>query len=174
MNFFWQLCSHGNFQRAFNSLESKNIPMIFWLSSAMVNGFHQLQCRGKPVQRKITARFPKPLKDQLESRLWGGLSSLLVSNEKKSYPAVSVKMIFPSFLCVFPTRRKKLVENHGWMLAWSRSVVWVAGKRNQEGTGKQLDKREQVLGTRGCVKHENRSQSGKRLELRQEASGRIW
>lgn len=112
LNFFWQLCSHGNFQRAFNSLESKNIPMIFWLSSAMVNGFHQLQCRGKSVQRKITARFPKPLKDQLESRLWGGLPSLLVSNEKKSYPAVSVKMILPPFLCVFPTRRKKPVENH--------------------------------------------------------------
>lgn len=166
--FFWQLCSHGNFQRAFNSLKSKNIPMNFWLSSATVNGFHELQCRDKSAQIKITAHFPKPL-NNWKSRLWGGLLSLLVSSEK-SYPAVSVRMTFSPLLCAFPTRRKKSAENHGWMLSWSISVDWVAGNRNWEGTRKQLGKREQDLGTWVYVKQENRLHSGKWLELQREVS----
>lgn len=92
-------------------------------------------------ERSLPA-FPNLWRNKQKSCLWGGLLSLLVSSEKKSYPAVLVRMTLPPFLCPFPTRMKKSSENHSWMLAWSRSVDWVEGRRNQEGTGKQLGKRE--------------------------------
>lgn len=59
------------------------------------------------------------------------------------------------------------------MLAWSRSVDRVEGRRNQEGTGKQLGKREQDLGTRGCLEQDNRLHKGKWMELQQEVSRMI-
>lgn len=106
--------------------------------------------------------FPNLWKNKWKSCLWGGFLSLLASNEKKSYPTVSVRTMLPPFLCPFPPRMKKSAENHSWTLAWSRSVDWVEGRRNQEGTRKQL---EQDLGTQGCVEQANRLHKGKRMEL---------
>lgn len=118
--------------------------------------------------------FPNLWRNKWKSCLCGGFLSPLVSNEKKSYPAVSVRTTLPPFLCPFPTRMKKSAENHSWMLAWSRRVDWVEGRRNQERSGKQLGKIEKDLGTLGCVEQENRLHKGKRMKLQQEVSRMIW
>lgn len=56
--------------------------------------------------------FPNLWRNKWNSCLWGGFLSLLVSSEKKSYPAVSVRTALPPFLWPFPTRMKKSAENH--------------------------------------------------------------
>lgn len=118
--------------------------------------------------------FPNRWRNNWKSRLWGGLLSLLVSSKKKSYPAVSVRMTFCLFYVHSPQGGKSQQKTMaGCYLDSEVSTGW-AGKRSWEGTGKQLGKREQDLGTWVYVKQENRLHRGKLLELQQEASRSIW